>query len=211
MNDATTIEAPAESSARQRLQAAYDELGDQATASQIAAKAGINLELADEFVDELIDADAEQSDGAVPRGEEVGVWADGGPMYMARPGEPTDKLGRPLAPDLIAVFEDAAEFRALIIALGRCKSALRNLAERRSAVELDAVAAIGFLDEVQLHLESTAPHCVCPSCSGQKRHGLARRKPCPTCRGLGFICAGDFARLNADLQSIAGAYRRADE
>jgi len=106
---------------------------------------------------------------------------------MARPGEPTDKLGRPLAPDLIPVFEDASEFRALIIALGRCKPAIRKLAGRRSAVELDAVAVISFLDEVQLHLESTAPYCVCPSCSGQKRHGVALERP--RRRLLGFIHA----------------------
>jgi Zn finger protein HypA/HybF involved in hydrogenase expression len=205
---ATTIEAPAASSARQSLQSAYEELGDRATVAQIAAKAGVDLEVAEEFIDEIIDADSEASDVGVPRGEEVGAWDDGKPMHMAQPGEPTDKLNRPVAKDLIPVFEDTAEFRALIVALGRCKSAIKNLAQRGSAAELDAQSAIGFLEEVQLHLESTTPYCVCPSCSGQKRHGLHRRKLCPTCRGLGFICAGGFARLHADLQAIANGYQR---
>jgi Zn finger protein HypA/HybF involved in hydrogenase expression len=204
---ATTVEEPAASSARHSLQSVYEELGDRATVAQIAARAGVDIELAEEVIDEIIDADAEVSDGGVPRGEEVGASDDGKPMYMARPGEPTDQLDRPLAKDLIPVFEDTAEFRALIIALGRCKSAIRNLAQRQSAAELDAASAISFLEEVQLHLESATPFCVCPSCSGQKRHGLHRRKRCPTCRGLGFICAGGFTRLHPDLQVIANGYR----
>jgi hypothetical protein len=199
-NDAVLAEALAAASARSRVEAAYKELGDSATVNQIADRAGVRRDVAEEIILGIPDDSGDRkAEPIVPRGEEIGAGPDGEYLYRARRGEATDRLQRPLSPELASIFSDLPEFDALIAALAQCQTRIGKLARRQAAARVDAARLVEQLRAAEETLREQAPFCVCPSCSGQAAN-------CPTCENTGFISEGTFARLNQDLQEIAHGY-----
>jgi hypothetical protein len=210
VKDAAADEALAAVNAKRRVVEAYKDLGQGASVDKIAARAGVDKMFADKIVCELPDEDdapVSPWEPPVPRGEEIGVDETGALRYMAKKGEPTDRLNRPLDLEMVAAFSDLEEFEALIAVLDQCIARIDKLAIRPGGRYVNPRVLTDQLQNVLDHLRKNSPYCACPSCGG---FGWQETKAqiCPTCHGQAFMCEASFARLNADLQEIASGYKR---
>jgi hypothetical protein len=191
-------DADFEAAGARRVEAALAELGDSATVNQIAERANVSAKFAGQVIDAMPDPD----EPATPRGEEVGVGPDGRPLHLARDGEPTDRLNRPLGGAMLHVFNDLEELDGIVDAIGQLQARLAKAAGRKSGQWLDPRSAASCLNDACRLVRFGKPYCVCPSCGGMP----AMPKGCPTCRSTGFICEGNFAGLNNELKVVASGY-----
>ncbi len=185
-----------QAAARVRITEALRELGDSATCEQIAQKAGVSVQLAGE----IIDAQDTHAKPAVTRGEEHGIDAETGkPRYLAKPGEPMDRLRRPLDGAMLEIFNDVPAFKAGIEQTEALERTVIDRQLRPSGKHFDFRQAGDCLRRVKTLIASAEPYCVCPSCGG-------RADNCPTCANAGFISLGGYETLHVDLQEVAEGY-----
>ena len=146
----------------------------------------------------------------VRRGLECGLDENGKPLYLAKPGEPTDALGRPLPEDIYEAFEDAKTLLEYLQYIERICKGLAQMESRSIARHLD----YGELDKASViyrrQFTQGRPKCVCPSCHGTGRYGDKKSANCPTCKGDGWIAHGNYDALNGDLRGIAEGYRASE-
>ncbi len=182
-----------QAAARARIYDTMCELGASATPEQIAEKADFSVRL----VREIIDPEAAP---AITRGEEHGIDAETKrPLYLAKPGEPMDRLRRPLDGAMLEIFKDVPAFKAAMEQTEALERAVIDRQLRPSGKHFDFRQAGDCLRRTKTLIASAEPYCVCPSCGG-------RADKCPTCANAGFISLGGYEKLHVDLQEVAEGY-----
>jgi hypothetical protein len=128
--------------------------------------------------------------------------ADPLPVVKATDGGLVDRLGRPVPPELTEAFAAITRFRSAIQTIGRLTKQVKDDKAGPAGAWMDNATA-NHLENAKLQLRFASPYCVCPDCDG---NGGTLPKTCPSCKGAGYLCEGNFSRLNKDQQEKAKSF-----